>query len=554
LLPPPEFPQQERRRLARAIQDMRGAFALFPVESNLSWADSLVFLDALAADLAPGGLKLRKITLGRDAWNLLAVLHTLEDIQPDEFVVVLGLESTPSILPAGGEEHKRPPALNALNVMREAIERKLSVPTILWCVPYVYDALLKHAPDFFDHFSALFAVMEEKSTPPPEPEHRIFEPPGTESVLANRSLRALESDLKFYEQRLRELTTPSLERARALIGYSTALSELPVGDVTDQKLRSLVYACEAVDFLKQTDDIPEFIRALRNVGNIYSDIDNGDIADNIKHAIDWYKRALEFCPKEKFPIEWAKIQYNLGTAYSDFPGSDRTKISKLAIECFQSALTIYNEDEFPVEWAGLQVNLGNLYLQFPQKQFRSAIHQAISHYESALNVFTEDGNGILWARTQNNLATAYRYLEDGERDVNQQKAISCCEAALRIYRKDNFPDDWADVQNNLGGVYSELVFGSRDVNLKTAIHYFQESLIVFTLDRNPFSWAIVQMNVGMAECDLDEYDMGLEKMRKALDIFKNMNHSFYVLQTERYIGINESKRLLSKMNLDVNES
>ena len=99
---PTAVPQQEAERealyrLARAVRNTRGMFALFPVESNLYRGRLGAFLGELESDLEHDGITLRRVSLRRDAWNLLAVLEDLPPLQPNEVLLVLGLEDTPGI-------------------------------------------------------------------------------------------------------------------------------------------------------------------------------------------------------------------------------------------------------------------------------------------------------------------------------------------------------------------------------------------------------------------------------------------------------------------------
>ena len=114
--------------------------------------------------------RLRVLTLTHDCWYLFDLPELETPIEADEVVVLVGLENTPRIVPEPGRAPERPPALNALNIMREAIHTRIPVPLMVWCLPFVFDALMEHAPDFFDHF--------QQTSPSPRqlPLHFLFFP------------------------------------------------------------------------------------------------------------------------------------------------------------------------------------------------------------------------------------------------------------------------------------------------------------------------------------------------------------------------------------------
>ena len=128
--------------LRRALQESRGKFFLYPVESNYSWEARERLFEQLEAFLEDAGMHLHRIVLTREQYDLYAILKDRESFSPCDAVVIVGLEETPGIAPAGGEEDKRPPALAVLNLQRESIERLLNVPTVS-----LVSAVRVHGPD-----------------------------------------------------------------------------------------------------------------------------------------------------------------------------------------------------------------------------------------------------------------------------------------------------------------------------------------------------------------------------------------------------------------------
>jgi len=528
-LPLAEAPEKTRWRLVRAIKNTRGMFALFPVESNLYHERRTVFFTELEDDLQRDGITLRRVTLQREAWNLLAVLQELPPFQPNEAVLVLGLEDTPEIAFGTRPGAERPPALNALNVLREAIERHLSCPLILWCPPFAYDALLRHAPDFFDHYSALFAVMEDATEKAASPPVLILDqsPLRTEELPPTKRLSSVESDLAFYQQRLKKLPEPSIERARALIGYSIALGEYSGGDVAEHRRLALEAADEAEQFLRYSNDRIEHARALGNLGIVYADCPSGDRDSNIRRAIECYESALTVYTEDHFPMQWAGMQNNLGNAYANLPTGDRDSNLRRAIECYDATLRVYAGDRFLIESAGTRNNLGLAYSNLSSGDRDGNLRRAIECYEKALYAYSEDRFPMEWAMAQNNLGNAYSNLPTGDLDSNLRRAIECYEATLRVYSASHFPIQWLGVLNNLGSAYSKLSSGDRSANLCRAISYYESALHICSVDHFPIEWAMTQFNIALIWFEQGEISKAFWGVTEAQRVFRECGHQHF---------------------------
>lgn len=138
------------RRLVRLLKAVRGTFALILVESQLNPEDDTRWQERLRRDLEQENSILQVVDLSFDEWDLLEAVDSTE-IEEDRVLLLRGLEKTPTATNGSS----RPPAYSLLNIDRESLEQRFPIPWIVWCNPSSYEALRRHAPDFFDHFTGL---------------------------------------------------------------------------------------------------------------------------------------------------------------------------------------------------------------------------------------------------------------------------------------------------------------------------------------------------------------------------------------------------------------
>jgi tetratricopeptide (TPR) repeat protein len=436
------------RRLRRALAESRGKFFLYPVESNLSWEAREAVFTQLEDFLEDTGMHLHRIVLTREQHDLYALVKDRTFSRCD-VALILGLEDTPGIAPAGGEEHKRPPALSVLNLQRESIERLLNVPTVLWCPPFAYTALIKHAPDFYDHYSATFRFLGPELLAPKNGAGSIGEIVDNGIETVRRTEKASPTLVDFYEKQILKDKINPVDRARALAGLADELWKQRIGDINAQIERGLKHIDEAISLFSEANKETEIARCQNIKGILLCNLPSGDRSLNLSKAISCYESALRVYTESDFPMQWATIQNNLGTAYCNLPSGDRSLNLSKAISCYDSALRVYTESDFPMDWAMTQNNLGSAYCNLPSGDLSLNLSKAISCYDYALRVCTGSGVPMDWAMTQNNLGVAYCDLPSGDRSLNLSKAISCYESALRVRTESDFPMGWAKTQGNI---------------------------------------------------------------------------------------------------------
>ncbi|MDQ3812474.1 MAG: tetratricopeptide repeat protein, partial [Armatimonadota bacterium] len=325
----------------------------------------------------------------------------------------------PGIVPEIGASPRRPPAIATLNHAREMLRKRLVAPLLVWCDPLTYTALQEHAPDFFDHYTALFTFLDAA----PEPqivESEVKRPePDVVARVVQRQVAASRAAVEFYEDQVARLQEPTPERARALLGLAEALGQLS----------------------------------------------DAHVVSRLRRAENLTREALSLLSPEREKEEWARGQNTLGIILRNSPSGDRMENLRQAIACFEAALRVRTEAEFPYDWAATQNNLGNTYADLPSGDRAENLRQAIACYEAALRVYTEADFPQDWAMTQNNLGTAYDNLSSGDRVENLRQAIACYQAALRVRTEADFPQNWANTQFNLGLTYSDLAAETNDFTL-----------------------------------------------------------------------------------------
>src|SRR5207244_1418747 len=148
------------------------------------------------ADLEGGDGRLRVVRLSSEKWDLT---ECLGDTPPRaEIVAVVGLDETPGVVPEGGAARRRPPTIASLNHARELLRKRLTGPLMVWCDPLTYTAMQDHAPDFFDHYTALFTFLD--AAPPPSlGAARMPSTLESPQRAVRRQIRAVRAEVSFYE-------------------------------------------------------------------------------------------------------------------------------------------------------------------------------------------------------------------------------------------------------------------------------------------------------------------------------------------------------------------
>jgi tetratricopeptide (TPR) repeat protein len=518
---PEESAEQNYIELVMTIRQTQGMFALLPVKSNYSVPKRDVLLQRLADDL--GEIPLRFIRLSRESWNPApAIADASDTLNARGAIVLLGLEETPGIVPAVGEENRRPPALAILNHTREAIRAHCPHPLLVWCDPLTYRALREHAPDFFDYFTGLFSFEGSKDAEA-EGGRKIQISVSSDLKVSGEVpsilVRGAAVSLAFYEGQVARHQKPTPERARALLGLAETLWAHQGLDLNSRLIRAEQAVTEAVDIFAKENAPTDWARGKLTLGLIYNLKAQIGILGNPEKAIACFEASLQVYSEAKYPIDWAMAQNGLGIALASLTTGRRSDNLQRAIACFESASKVFRESEFPREWAMTQTNLGIAHRDLPTGARAENLHRAIACYEAALRVQTESGFTSGWAITQNNLGNAYCTLPTGDRVENLRRAIACYEAALRVRSESDSPSDWAATQSNLGNAYWKLPTGDRVENLRRAVACFEAALRIYTETDFPSDWAMVQNNLGNAYRDLPTGDR-VENLHRAIAYFE----------------------------------
>jgi tetratricopeptide (TPR) repeat protein len=519
-----ESGEDEYQALLHVLRAAVGMFAVLPLESDFTYPLRDALLEQLRGDLAAEGITLRVVRLSSEDWDVTAHLENTDATGP-EVVALIGLEETPGIVPEAGAKPRRPPAVALLNHSREALRKRLPAPLIVWCDPLTYNAVQEHAPDFYDHYTALFTFLDAAPAPLPETFERGLQNTEEPHATLHTGI-ASPASIAFYEDQVARLTEPTPARARALLGLADALWQLHDIHLNQRLERALRLTREALDILSPANQAREWARAQNQFGILLGELPTGDRAANLQQAIACFQAALRVLTEADSPQQWAATQNNLGIVYSSLPSGDRAANLQQAIACFQAALRVRTEANFPQDWAMTQNNLGNAYRNLPSGDRTANLQQAIACYQAALRVRTETDFPQQWAMTQNNLGNAYGDLPSGDRAANLQQAIACYQAALRVRTEANFPQDWAMTQNNLGIVYSSLPSGDRTANLQQAIACYQAALRVRTEANFPQQWAETQFNMGLTYLDLLREEQDFTALDFAYECFVNARRGF----------------------------
>jgi tetratricopeptide (TPR) repeat protein len=442
--------EKEYRRLLRVLRMARGQFFLFPVECDFPPRLRDALLARLYTDLKSEGSCLRVVTLTRDNWDMFSLPGMETPVTAGEVVALVGLEDTPGITPELGAPPRRPPALALLNLQRDGFRTCLPAPLLVWCPPHAYNALLEHAPDFFDHYSGLFHFMNAASEPAPVTS--LSTPRLFDLGLLEEWVPRSPALVDFYRQQVEANPAPSSERARALIGLAEALWNIRDAEWPSRFVEAKGYIEEALGWLARKRNLLDRYQWARGqiiLGNILCGLSGDHRAENIRRAIACYNAALRVYTETRYPREWVMVQNNLGNAYTNLPYGDREKNLQQAIACYQATLRITSETEMPLIWATTQNNLGTAYAELKTVNRSENLHRAIACFEAALRIHSEDDFPTQWALTQSNIGNAYSDIPDGDKEENLRRANACYEAALRVFTEQTHTYLWANTHHNM---------------------------------------------------------------------------------------------------------
>jgi tetratricopeptide (TPR) repeat protein len=419
--------EEEYRQLLRVTRAARGSFFLFLIESDYSPAVRDTMLDCLRDDLVADRLHLRRVTLTADCTDLFRLPDLETPADSDEAIVLVGIENTPGLVTEPGRKPERPPIFALLNRLRETLHSRLPAPFLVWCTPSVYMGLQTHAPDFFDHYAGLFQFLDAA---PAAPLNRLPTSASADAHLRTAILSpaAALNAVEFYEEQVTQHPTPTLERARALLGLANALLQLQVSDYAQHVLRVLRIVEESLDLFSPERNAYDWARGQSIKGLGYSQLSTGDQAQNLQQAIACYEAALHTFTELDLPQQWARMQHNLGLAYYSLPVGDRAQNLQQAIACYEAALRVHTEADFPQEWARAQNNLGLANRNLPNGDRTQNLLRAVDCYKAALRIRTESISPRQWAMTQFNLGRAYEEL--GQLNAARQ-ALRCSTDGFR---------------------------------------------------------------------------------------------------------------------------
>ena len=530
----------EYQRLLRLITATRGRFALFPIESDLRFSLREAFLEGLRLDLSKENLRLQVLRLTRVEWDITARLTA--EIGPADVLAVIGLEETPGIAPEGGSNTKRPLALAVLNHLREAIRGRFPVPLLVWCDPQVYLAMQEHAPDFFDHFTALFSFLDSVPEPAAGFPTNFVQFTSTGGPPRYSLSEVNRAALRFYDDQVARWDKPGRERARALLGLAESLWASRGPEDHNRLERAMGAVHEALPMLATEDCAVDRAATYQTLGTIFASVSTGNRAENLHRAIACYESALRAFTEPDYPFLWARTQNDLGNIYSELPTGERGENLHHSIGCYESALRVFTKEDSPLEWAGTQNNLAIAYANLPTGNRLENLRQSLVRYESVLSVFTEKDFPIPWAITQRSMGDAYALFPSVLRGESLRRAIGCYESALRVFSEGDTPTDWAATQNNLGNAHADLPTGDQEDNVRRAINSYEASLRVFTESANPLGWAKAQMNLGNAYARLpsgrnqEHLDRAVRCYQSALRIWSETDFPLDWAMTQNNLG------------------
>ena len=473
---------EEWMQLISLLKDAPEFFALFIVQSDFDTETRDALLEELGEELAP--VPAIEIELTSNNYDLPFLLHQANQVQQGaKFFSVVGLEETPGLVLADGEQPRRPPALAILNHGREAI-RNVEHPVVLWCDPTAYAALREHAPDFFDHYTALFTFLDAA---PGEfaPLNSLFDltlmPNGGPRMLSAISPPPRSPETKhFYEEQVARFTHPTVDRVRALLGLADSLFGLSDAQSLRYEKRIETILREALElshnlalhFEKARTQAMLSILLKRETRK-----DGLNIPERNQEMLRLIEQSLEIYTENEFPVQWAASQWCLGTELAQISGDDESK--RRAVYHLKEAGRVWRQQKQPYYWASVEMNIGYIYLSLPTT--KGNLKRAIFHLEEALKGYTEKAWPREYAVVQVSLGKAHSTMAQQEqKDKNasgrwMRKAIASYQAATRGFARVKDDELTALALASEGLVWRGFPIGNRKEHLRRGAECFFKS-------------------------------------------------------------------------------
>ena len=512
--------ETEYQQLVAMLQMTLGRFALMPARSDFPTPVRDALIKRLKKDLRPTPVVI--VPLGwTSSWDAMRLISEAAAKLPREGVVILtGLEMTPGVIPAPGEEDERPPALAVLNHGREALKIHCPHPLILWTDGPTFRALAEHAPDFLDHFTGLFRF--DDASPSKLPNDNGMSLPQQYMPL-HEIHRGLRSRIAFYESQLKTYATPSLERANALRGLATAHVSHTVPDAINRLHAAEAAAREALDILEPLGKREEWASTQVVLGMVLAEKVSGNCNVHLREAIACYHAALSIYTESDYPSQWAMTLNNLGNAHLRVTGIERDESLREAITCYRSLLRVRAKASDPVLWAGTQMNLGIAYENLTGGDRDTNLKEASACYNAALGVYSEFHLRAEHALALNNLGLSLVNSISGDRDSQLREAIACLRTALRINQELDDATGTAMSLHNLGLALSRLATGDQEANIRESIACYRRALDLFIEMNSIHPAALTRFNLAVNESRLGEFDSSARNLAKTFEAFKMLN-------------------------------
>jgi signal transduction histidine kinase/response regulator of citrate/malate metabolism len=165
--------------------------------------------------------------------------------------------------------------------------------------------------------------------------------------------------------------------------------------------------------------------------------------------------------------------------------------------------------------------------QVKPREYYSMVHTGIGHeyfylgdYEKALKFFQSSHENNLKYRDSSTIAGSYINIGTTFSRISEtDSAIHHIEKGLEIYTALRDTVKIATTLNNLGSVYHRQL-----EHTEIALNYFKEALDLLSKVSNPYQEGITTMNIGVLLFELEDKDLAIEYMQRALRSGKQLDN------------------------------
>ena len=173
------------------------------------------------------------------------------------------------------------------------------------------------------------------------------------------------------------------DQAQVLLDLAYIYSQLPIVDVTENRLKAIRYCGRAAELFRNARDPVGLASALNVQGIACLGLPAGDPRKNVQRAFDSYETAMELFLKLGLPEGCATVHNNLGSAWMKLATLGGEWCINRAIGCFRQAVKLFKNGVDLYIRALVESNLGHALCLIGK------VEEGMGYFQAALEHFSK---------------------------------------------------------------------------------------------------------------------------------------------------------------------